>query len=141
MFSKRIAALVSVVLLCSSLAFSWGISCPYWSSNPLKLRAGERVTVLFNLQNGLGDPEERDLVIVAELTEGSEVAQIKGKGEYFLPFGTLPDDEVNIPVTVKVPKKANVGDTWRVNFRVMEKNPTGFLTVAYSCPFDVVVIE
>jgi len=139
MFSKRMAVLVSAVLLCSSLAFSWGISCPYWPGFPLELRAGQQTTVLFNLQNALG--EDGDLVIITKLTEGAEVAKIRGKKEFYLPFGTLPDDDVNIPVTVKVPKKANAGDTWHVNLVVSAKDASGFSSIGYSCPFDVIVVE
>lgn len=106
---KKILLFGLAILLICPLVSAFGVTAPYWSSNPLVLSPGESRDVSLLLQNMVG---EKDVVLKADLVKGSEVASILDSNpEYLIPFGSK-DTKVNLKISV--PDSASFGSKYYV---------------------------
>lgn len=143
-YSKVFILLIASTCFSSSVG-AFGISSPFWNTNPLELSPGESVEIFFNLQNCPSlspDCDPVDEEVIVELVEGRKIARITGNRKYLIPFGS---HDQYIKMNVKVPKKAQVGDTYIILFTVASLNPaTGgggiSIGVKYSIKFSVNVV-
>ncbi len=105
-----------------------GVSAFYWDDNPLIMSPGETKDVQFYLQN-TGD---REVVLQAELKEGSEIASlIDSNLEYVVPPGSK---DVIVNVRVSVEENAKIGDKYVVkgSFRQIKTEKAGMVHLGIS---------
>ena len=106
---KKIILFGMAILLLCPLVSAFGVTAPYWSSNPLVLAPGESKDVSLLLQNMIGD---KDVTLMAELVDGDGVASVTDSNlKYLIPFGTK-DTKVNL--NIRVPEGASEGTKYFV---------------------------
>ncbi len=126
-----------------SYVSAFGISSPYWNTNPLEMRVGESKDISFNLQNCpalSADCVVKDENVVVSLQEGKKIARITSGKFYTIPFGTA---DQFIIMKVKIPSNAKVGDIYNVRFSVASYEEAGGsinIGVEYIIEFPVVII-
>ncbi len=99
--------MILFILVPSTAAF--GVTTLYWNDKPLFMHPGQSKEIYVELQNMVGG---EDLRLKAEITEGSEIADlINPNKEYLVPFGRK-DIKVNIRITV--PENAALEDRYIV---------------------------
>ena len=88
-----------------------GINSAYFPGNPLTLQPGETKTIGLGLTNLAGEPQ--NFTMIAEITQGVEIAQLTEKDkQYSVPFGT--DNDIAIGLTVTAPTEAPIGTEYSV---------------------------
>lgn len=91
-----LSALVMLLLL--GAVYGFGVTTPYWDTNPLVMSPGQTVEFHLLLQNMAGDGG--DIAAIASVTDGNEFAQITDtNSQYEVPFGTK-DTKVNLKVSI-----------------------------------------
>src|SRR3989344_6814706 len=112
----QIAVLLMLAMF-TQTAVAFGVTSPYWDTNPLELHPGESKDVQLLLQNMVGD---KDLSFSASISEGTEIALlIDEKLTYNIPFGTK---DVPVMLRISVPEDLQTGET--VNVKVSFKQLT-----------------
>ncbi|MBU3905170.1 MAG: hypothetical protein KJ906_03415 [Nanoarchaeota archaeon] len=99
-----------IFLLIVSLVSAFGVTTSYWlPDKPLILYPGETREVSLVLQNMVGD---KDLTLKAQITEGSEVAELVNPDtEYFVPFGSK---DISVIVRVYIPEDVDLEEEYNV---------------------------
>lgn len=132
---KIVIVLISLVLL-SSLTSAFGVASAYHKNKPLELARGEVETVLFNLQNMVG---EEDVFVRASLIDGHSIAELK-ETDFEIPIGT---HDTNAPLVISIPEDANPGDITKVkvDFKSVSPGTAGGIGFGsgMSFTFDVIV--
>ncbi len=129
--------IVSMCLLVSAI----GIGCQYSGSEmPLKISPGEKKTVLLTLQN----PDITDeITLEGEILEGSEIASLKKTSFNVAHKAT----DVFAEMVVKIPKGANIGQTYNVVYKFQQvsggQEGKGMISFGQSITrnFDINVVE
>lgn len=139
MVNKKITLLLGfafVLLISISAVNAFGVSSPYWGSNPLKMYAGETKVVNFNLQNVVGD---EDATVKVVINQGSDIASLE-KDIYFVKAGA---SDTYVPLTVRIPE--GVIGTYAIALEFKNIAPGGAGGVAMGvgmvAGFDVIVSE
>jgi len=100
-----LTAAILVIASVISAVSAMGVGTLYAPNEPLIMQPGEVQEVLFNLQNlGAGAV---DVVLKAELMQGSEIAAISdARSEYFVKAGT---SDTNARLTISIPSDEAIG--------------------------------
>ncbi|MCX8159097.1 MAG: hypothetical protein N3D20_02295 [Candidatus Pacearchaeota archaeon] len=126
------------LLLLMNFVSAFGVSSPYWDGNPVYIAKGETKIINFNVQNMVGDG---DVNVKAIVREGSDIAVLK-EGGFIVKAGS--SDKL-VPLEIRIPESANVGDVKRVKVDFMNSVPGGngmvSLGTGMSVAFDVIVTE
>ena len=136
--NRKIMVLVFVCLISLNSLLALGVNSPYWTSNPLEMYPGETRDVFFTLV------EKSDSEIVqafATLEDGAGIAKIISGEEYTVIPGTT---SAKVILQIKIPKKANIGDSYEVMFSVgaaSAEQGTVQLDLKYDVKFPVQVVE
>ncbi|HLD15546.1 MAG TPA: hypothetical protein VJB94_03120 [Candidatus Nanoarchaeia archaeon] len=104
---KLIVSLALSLLLIVSFASAMAITAPYWPGYPLYMNPGDSISLNYDIQNMVG---EEDIVIEAEITEGSEIASLTGSDTYTVKI----NDGISIPFTVTIPRDAELGSKYMI---------------------------
>jgi len=133
-----LASIVLMTIMLSSLVVAFGVSSPYWSTNPMELGRGETETVDINLQNMVGDD---DVTVKAVVIEGQDIASLSD-GKYTVEAKT---SDSMAPLKVKISKDAVPGETKKVKveFKTVATNTDGMVTMGtgMTVGFDVIITE
>lgn len=106
---RKISLFLLVFLFTVQLVAAVGVTSPYWDNKLLGLHPGESIEVQLLLQNMVG---EKDVTLVASITEGAEIATLLGKNQtYVIPFGVK---DVPVVVRIALPEDASVGEARKV---------------------------
>ena len=109
--TKNCILLLSVLLFVLPFVLGFGITTPYWDTNPLVMRPGETQEVTLVLQNMIGG---EDLTFKASVKEGLEFATLADeKNQYTVPFGSD-----NIPVKLRISIPADASPPLKTMIRV-----------------------
>ncbi len=100
-----------MVLLVSSLVSAFGVSSPYWETNPAKMYPGQKLIINLNAQNLAGATE--DVLASINVKEGANIIMLD-KSSYTIKAGETKD----IPVVLKIPANAVVGSAYPVIIEV-----------------------
>ena len=90
------------VLILSGIVAAFGVSAPYWETNPLNIVKGETKSVDLNLQNMVGT---EDITVQAAVTQGGDIASLS-QSTYVVKAGT---SNMIAPLKVAIPANATVG--------------------------------
>lgn len=117
--------LLLIILLLSVLPIvNAGVSSPYWNDNPLIMAPGETKNVALILQNMVGD---QDLVLKAELEEGSEIATlIDSNLEYLVPLGKK---DIKVNLRISIPENTPIDTEYNIitSFREVKAEKAGMV--------------
>ena len=103
--NKNIYLILLMFAVLLPAAYSFGVTTPYWSTNPLVMSPGQTIEFSLLLQNMVGSENIR---AVAKVTYGTEYAEITDKSnEYDVPLGTK-DTKINLKV--KIPEITQDGN-------------------------------
>lgn len=131
--------LISAIILISVGVIAYGVSSPYWKSNPLKMYAGQTKEVGFTLFNNLG--EQKDADVIVSVVKGGEIARV-GQNNYRIPFGTTG---TKLLLSVSIPENVEVGKNYDVKLSINPAFEEGAgsveLGVNYAIEFPVMVVE
>lgn len=134
----KIIIIILLSILSVNGVFALGISSPYWKSNPLKMYPGETREVSFVLANAID--EQTDAEAFVDLKESAGIAEIISKTEYSIP----PGEKDKVVLKISIPKEAQIGDSYNVQFSVRPSPEEGTgnvqLEVEYNVDFPVVVV-
>ncbi len=132
----KIALSIFLVLTLTSMVYAFGVSSPYWETNPLTMAAGETKIIDLNLQNMVG---EEDVNVKVSLKEGSEIASLS---EEIYTVEAQTSDTL-VPLRIRIPReKAN--DSYKIVAEVRTVTPKGgsgalVLGTGMTVSFDVLV--
>ena len=132
-----LASVLMMTLVAVSLVSAFGVSSPYWDTNPLVMARGEVRTVNLNLQNMVGD---EDVTVKAELVAGDDITSL-GQDTFVVEAGT---SNTMVPLKIKMPKDASPGEskTVQVEFKTVQDDTGGIaMGTGMTVFFDVVAGE
>lgn len=102
---KKIINICIFILLLAVSVNAFGVSTFYYEGNPLILNPGDSQDVQLILQK---EPATAPVSVKAEITDGSDIAQLTGKSMYYI-TGNVP---VNLKITI--PETAKIGDKYTI---------------------------
>ena len=115
----NLIAFMVFIVLNSFIVNALGLTLPYnpvngyGSANGLP---GVQTELMFLLQNGA----ENDVTVKVSIKEGTNIARISGKDEILIPAKTK---DIPLPVNIKVPKEAKIGERYLVILYVQTMVP------------------
>ena len=136
MISKNLILIIFLMGMTTSLVSSFGISSPYWEGNPLTMERGATETVNLSLQNMV---EDKEVEIIAEITQGEDIASLETK-DYTLAPGTTRD----VSLIIKIPSDTPAGEVKKVqvNFRIISEDSSGIsIETEMTREFEVIISE
>jgi len=118
---SRYVLLITTLLVALPAVLGFGITTPYWDTNPLVMRPGETQEVTLVLQNMIGG---EDLTFKASIKEGTEFATlIDENNQYIVPFGS---DNVPVKLRISIPKEtAPLKTMIRITFSQVQQAKEG----------------
>ncbi len=135
---KIVLSSVLAMVLSLAMVSAFGVSAPYWSTNPMIAYPGMDSNVKLNLQN-IANPTG-DVVAVMEIVKGADIISLQ-QTEYEVKQGST----VDVPLRVRIPDNAEIGSkyTVRVNLKTKTGGEGGMVGLAtgMAVGFDVMVQE
>jgi len=131
---KMIFRCIVLLYLCfnSTSVLAWGVSCPYWSDNPLQLSPGQTYDFHFTLVNS---PEGEPVTVSVSVTQGSEYVELTDSSTtYFVPTGPV---FVDVNMRASIPSTSIIGDVFPI--RLLFHEIGGSLN--YDVGFPIVVVD
>jgi len=129
------------VLITLGLVNAFGAGLSYSVDDPLKLNPGQSADVLIGLQGSVSDG---DLLVFAEIEQGSDIAKIADSSSTYL-VNSSKDIGAVVNLKVSVPENAPVGTEYivKVRYRDVTSKEGGMVGIALSLSnsFKVVVVE
>ncbi len=125
---------ILAVLMLSSIVSAFGVSAPYWETNPLSMVQGETKTVDLNLQNMVGN---EDVTVKAIIKQGSDIASLS-QDTYVVKAGT---SNMTAPLQITISANTTVGtQKVIVEFKTVPEG-AGMVTMGtgMTVSFDVIV--
>ncbi|MBI2148251.1 hypothetical protein HYU23_01085 [Candidatus Woesearchaeota archaeon] len=93
----KLVILIILVICLLPIVYGFGVTTPYWDTNPLVMAPGQTVEFNLLLQNMIGN---EDIKARAKVVSGHQFIQITDNiTEYFVPFGKS-DVKINLKVSV-----------------------------------------
>ena len=102
--NKAIISILFVIFLLP-IVYGFGVTTPYWDTNPLVMSPGQNVNFHLLLQNMVG---EENIVATAKVSSGDQFMDIIDTNEeYLVPLGSR---DVQINLNVNIPEDTPNGD-------------------------------
>ncbi|MBS3152573.1 hypothetical protein J4230_04145 [Candidatus Woesearchaeota archaeon] len=130
--------LILIVLNLLPIVYGFGVTTPYWDTNPLVISPGQTVKFSLLLQNVVGND---NLIALVNVSSGSQFAKLlDSSNKYQVPLGS---NEVKVNLQVAIPQGTNEGNyTIVVSVRTSGNSQTGMVqfgtAVEQRIPLQVV---
>ncbi|MBU2496921.1 MAG: hypothetical protein KJ767_02590 [Nanoarchaeota archaeon] len=133
MKNKIMLAILITIFLATSV-YAFGISSPFWKTNPLVMYPGQTITADLNLQNNVGD---EDVTAKIQVIEGADIVKLE-KDTYTVKARTT---DTMVPITVSIPREATENRHVKIEIVTVTSGEGGMVAMGtgMKVEFDVIL--